>query len=62
MDEVTTHFIRAFVSAKTMPTFEPSHGISDFKSVPLRATGITIYQLDRQGVPQSILAHWPNAR
>jgi hypothetical protein len=62
MDEVTAHYIRDFVSSKIMPTFEPSGTTSDFDSIQLRASGVTMYQLDGHGLPQSIIAHWTTGR
>lgn len=55
------HFVRDFIASKALPMFEPELRIVQFESVRLTPVGVTLYHLDRQGTPQSILGHWAYA-
>lgn len=58
MEPHTVHFIRDFISTKAPPMLEPPCLTSDFVPTSLMTAGITLYRLDRQGKPQSVLGHW----
>ncbi|MFY9630030.1 MAG: hypothetical protein WAJ94_00285 [Candidatus Cybelea sp.] len=58
MDDGPARFIGGFISAKTLPSFEPSSAAADFEVMELTVIGITIYRLDQRGAPTSILGHW----
>lgn len=61
MDVVTAEYIRTFIPAKTLPTFEPAYALRDGAPARLRTVGITIYRLGGNGAPESILKHWAYA-
>ncbi|HEY2473859.1 MAG TPA: hypothetical protein VGI19_03565 [Candidatus Cybelea sp.] len=58
MPDGVGHFVRDFITSKTLPSFEPSLPVVEFASTPLKPVGITLYHLGRRGKPQSILGHW----
>lgn len=61
MEVMTAEYIRSFIGAKTLPTFEPAFALRDPASVHLKAVGVTIYRLGNNGAPESILKHWAYA-
>lgn len=58
MSERAAHFVRHFITSKAIPTFEPALPVAQFESTALKPVGITLYRLDPQGAPQSILGRW----
>lgn len=60
MEDGPARFVGDFISAKTLPSFEPGSA-TDFDVMEVKALGITIYRLDQRGTPTSILGHWAYA-
>jgi hypothetical protein len=58
LDERAGSFIRDFISSKAIPTFEPAYVAATFAATQMSASGITIYELGRQGTPQSVIRRW----
>lgn len=64
-NDAIAQYVCDFIPSNALPALEPSPAVATFAPIDLAVCGLTIYRLEPNGRPQSILGHWtyaPRAR